>query len=483
MKSETKSIAQVALIKLACQARIALIIAATVVTALVQADSAFAETTETVMPVLSEVEGWKLVTEQDPQSQLAQIRVVVRSGGLSDPESKSGLAHFTARAMLRGTKTRPYEDLIHAIESLGGSISVTVDPTQTVFYGTVRAENVDSYMDLIRDVLTQPAFDPKELVSLQGTIQGELKARLQDTRVLAARALLGKAYAGTSAALSAWGTVDAVSKFTPFDAREFFKARYVRENMIIGMTSPLSVDEMRKLISFKLDSVPTGALDFPKVPGHRIKGRRAVLVDRKGLSTTPFFVAVPGVADPDPEMLALEVANFVFGEDMTSRLMKVLRSDNGWTYGASSGFTQLFGPKSEPTLFSIYTYPSVEYAQVALEKSLTMLEEFALQGLTEEEFEAAREALSSNYAFMVDTAEKRLELKLRETSTGRPAHTPAEYRKELAALELAQVNAIIAKRILLQDMVISVVGDAELMQPLLGRLPLVESVELVDVQP
>ena len=47
---------------------------------------------------------------------------------------------------------------------------------------------------------------------------------------------------------------------------------------------------------------------------------------------------------PIASMLALETGNFVFGEDFTSRLMQVLRNENGWTYGVYSGFNQLMGP-------------------------------------------------------------------------------------------------------------------------------------------
>jgi hypothetical protein len=50
-------------------------------------------------------QGWTLVTEQDTNSLITQIRIVVRSGSLSDPSGMPGLANFTARALLRGTKT------------------------------------------------------------------------------------------------------------------------------------------------------------------------------------------------------------------------------------------------------------------------------------------------------------------------------------------------------------------------------------------
>src|SRR5271156_4184660 len=106
--------------------------------------------------------GWTFVTEQDPSAALSHIRVVVRSGSVSDPAGFPGLAHFTARALLRGTQTRPFQELNNSIETLGGSISVSVDQTQTVFNATVLTQNLDSFLDLVRDVMTNPAFDVAE---------------------------------------------------------------------------------------------------------------------------------------------------------------------------------------------------------------------------------------------------------------------------------------------------------------------------------
>src|SRR6185437_17023389 len=73
--------------------------------------------------------GWTFVTEQDTQSQLAHLTIVVRSGSLSDPSNLPGLAYYTAKALFRGTKTRPYGDLTSAIEQLGASVDFQVTPT------------------------------------------------------------------------------------------------------------------------------------------------------------------------------------------------------------------------------------------------------------------------------------------------------------------------------------------------------------------
>ena len=233
----------------------------------------------------------------------------------------------------------------------------------------------------------------------------------------------------------------------------------------------------------RLAGLAEGSLDQPRLPAPTLQGKRAVLVDRKQMSTSPLMIAVKGVSDSDPDLLPLEVGNFIFGADFTSRLMQVLRAENGWTYGAYSGFNQLFSPQAEAGVFSLYTFPSVEFASLAIQKALAMLEEYVQAGLSEDDFHEAIEALSNRYAFEVDTVEKRLNLKLREILTGHLYDSPESYRGKLGALTREQVNSVILRRTLLSDWAVSVVGDAETLLPVLNSLPGIESVEVLDIQP
>lgn len=428
-------------------------------------------------------EGWTLVVEQDAKSLLARVEVRIRGGSLMDPPDQPGLASFTARALLRGTRTRPYEDLVSDLERIGAKISVQVETDYTALKGIVLAKSLDRFLQILRDILTQPAFDTKEVLTLQNILQGELKADLQDPRTLARYAFMRTMYAGTPLERPVRGTVAGLARITPQNLSKYFKERYVREAMVVGVTSPLKEEDITRKIRTTLKSVPKGSVPAVPFPQPGVKGRKAVIVDRKEMSTSPLYLGVQGTADQDPDQLALDLGNFIFGGDFTSRLMQVLRAQNGWTYGASSGYGQLLPPKGAPTVFSLYTFPSVEFTGLALPEALRLLELYVRKGLSEQEFTAAREALHNGYAFSIDTSEKRLALKFREVMNGRPFETTERYRERLAALSQSSVNQKLAEKTSLKNMVISIVGDAETLAPILKSLPSVESVEVVDIQP
>jgi zinc protease len=427
---------------------------------------------------------WTFVTERDPQAQVALVRVLVRSGSLSDPAGLPGLANFTGRGLLRGTLTRPYAELTAAIERLGASVSVRVDQDITVIQGSVLVRNFDPFLDLLRDVLTQPAFDPVEMATLQKTLQGELRASLQDPEELASRAVLASAYAGTAADHVAEGTADGIGRARPQDLLAFYRAHYGSRNMLVGLVTPFEDDDARGRVERRLSAVPEGGLDAPALPAPAgLHARRAVIVHREGLGTTPIYVVAPGIGDADTAAPSLDVGNFVFGGDFTSRLMQVLRAEHGWTYGVSSSYRQLLNPKRNPGLFSIYLFPSSDHAADALPVTISMLEEYVQKGLNSEEFVKAREALGNAYPFDVATAELRLLMRLREQLTGRPYLDAGQYSSLLQGLSLESVNRTIAAKTPVQDLLIVAVGDEKVLKPLLAKLPGVKSVEVVEPLP
>lgn len=426
---------------------------------------------------------FEIVTQRDPQAALVHITLMFRSGSLEDPTDLPGLAHFTARALLKGTQTRPYKDLIDAIERLGGTLEVSIDQTTTTFTGAVLAENLDFYLDVLRDVFSQPAFDVQELLTLQDIIRGELVSSLQDTREIAKRALMSLIYSGTKAERPVLGTLDGISKITPKDAAAFFQRAYVKGNLVIGVSSALEDADIQARLRSKLATIAEGPSRALPFPAWSLKGRRAVIVDRKDLATASTFVAIPGVGDADPSRRVLEAANAAFGGDFTSRLMRVLREEKGWTYGVRSGFEIALRPQAESGFFGIYTFPSAEFSTDALKTTWEELEKYARLGLTEEEWNGTRDALSRRYAFEIDTATKRLAQQMRSAKTGRPLLTPDAYTALIAATDLSSVNAQIAAHHDLGSAAIAVVGDAAVLKPLLKSLPQFDSVSIVEVQP
>ncbi len=187
------------------------------------------------------------------------------------------------------------------------------------------------------------------------------------------------------------------------------------------------------------------------------QGRALTLIDKPDRSQTQIFIGLLGSHPKDEDHLHLHVANTVFGGMFSSRLMQQVRVKRGWSYGAYSSLPL----DRHRQAFSIWTFPKSEDAAACLKLELDMLSEWIDKGITEKELKSAKNMLTRSYAFMVDTASKRLGLALDEILYDLPTGYYASYTKRIADTTLTEVNAALRRRLDPNHLVVSLVGTRD----------------------
>ena len=61
-------------------------------------------------------------------------------------------------------------------------------------------------------------------------------------------------------------------------------------------------------------------------------------MDKPDSTQTYFAIGNVGIAENDPDRVAIRVVNTIFGGRFTSELNEALRVESGYTYGAESFF-------------------------------------------------------------------------------------------------------------------------------------------------
>lgn len=425
-----------------------------------------------------------ILYEWDSRAQVIQLYLIFPMGSLDDPKGQVGLTHFVARSLFRGTQSKKYLELNLAIEKLGASIDVSVGFQRTVFAAEVIRNNFKPFLELLGEIFEKPAFDKKEIGIVKNLIIGEIRSSVQNPRILAARGVLKSFYAKTSMEEDPDGSPEVIRKLSRDQILKHYKKFFVRENIQLALVSPWEGQMIEPTLKEFIQRIPSGvAKEITAVPPvASSQKRQAIVIPRPSMSTTPFFLVVPGVPGSHPDCTALEVANFVFGADFTSRLIQVLRAQNGWTYGANSSFHQFLGHTKDAGVFTIYTYPSEEFAAKALPKTLELYEEYIQKGVTPQEFETAIAALSQSYAFEWDTAEKRLNARLRALMTGQPCYDLLQYQAALQKLSLGDVNGAIQRHLKETPMTLVAVGQAALLKKIFQKMRAVDSVRQLPIR-
>ena len=106
----------------------------------------------------------------------ASVAVFVRAGSRDEPEARAGVSHFLEHMAFKGTTRRSSREIVEEIEAVGGDLNAGTSTETTAYYARVLKADVPLALDVLSDILSEPAFDPAELRREQNVIVQEIGA-------------------------------------------------------------------------------------------------------------------------------------------------------------------------------------------------------------------------------------------------------------------------------------------------------------------
>ncbi|MCI0406834.1 MAG: insulinase family protein, partial [candidate division Zixibacteria bacterium] len=119
--------------------------------------------------------GLLVMIVQHQELPVVAFRMMVKSGGMSDPSGKAGLANFAADLLRQGTKTKSATEISEEIDFVGGSLSAGADYDYLSVNCQVLKKYFDTGLNLVSDVILNPAFDKTEIERLRSRRIGEIQ--------------------------------------------------------------------------------------------------------------------------------------------------------------------------------------------------------------------------------------------------------------------------------------------------------------------
>ena len=117
---------------------------------------------------------------------LVDLEIALPVGSLQDPAGQEGLAQLTGHLMRRGPRGLSQERFEDRLASLGARASVEVSMRSTRIRGTVLRRNLEPLLELLADLVWQPALRASDFAKLKRRAQAALIARLDDDQTLGA---------------------------------------------------------------------------------------------------------------------------------------------------------------------------------------------------------------------------------------------------------------------------------------------------------
>jgi predicted Zn-dependent peptidase len=203
---------------------------------------------------------------------------------------------------------------------------------------------------------------------------------------------------------------------------------------------------------------------------------RVLLVNKGDAKETTFYIGSPGVSRNNPDYVAIEVVNTLFGGRFTSMLNDELRVNSGLTYGAGSRFNNLKNGGS----FYISTFTASKTTEPAIDKALEVLNNLHAKGIDEKALASAKNYVKGQFPPNYETTEQLATLLSQIFWYNFDKSFINDLEKNVDGLDLARVNQIIAKYFPKDKMQFVLIGKSEDIKKIAEKYGKVTEVEISD---
>ncbi|MBA3413799.1 MAG: insulinase family protein [Chloroflexia bacterium] len=285
--------------------------------------------------------GAVLLTQVRPGDPAVSVRLRLAAGALGDPEDKEGLAVLAARAMLRGTLDRSFEEINEFTDGRGASISVDAGRHATEVSIRCLREDLKPMLALAAEILRAPAFPEVEVEQVRRELLTAISEANQDTRATANRVMRRELFpAPHPLGRRVSGDLDSVGTITREDLIGWQATRFGANLLTVAMVGGInSIDDAAALVGTALAGWNANGQSTGEAPPppHR-EGETRARVEIAGKSQADVAIGLATVSRLDPDFYGLDVANLILGRlGLMGRLGATVRDAQGLAYYAFSG--------------------------------------------------------------------------------------------------------------------------------------------------
>lgn len=398
------------------------------------------------------------------RGQAVYVRLVLRYGNEQNLQGLAKAAELLPTLMLRGTRQLTRQQLQDRLDEHRAQLQATGIPGEAAFTIETKRDQLPPVLDLLRQVLREPALPENEFEILRQAHLSRQEQRLSDPQALATTWVRRRLFPYQKGDPRYVPTVAEETEL--LKALTLAEVRKLYEGYLSGSAGELAVvgdfdpGEILPLFSQILEGwKATAAYERLKVSGEvNLQAETETILTPDKANAVYFAATVFPVSDAHPDFAALEIGNDIFGGgSLSSRLGDRVRQQEGLSYGVGSGFNaRPLDDRAALYVFAICNPINMEKVQAAIREELDKL---LAAGVAQEELAAAVKGYLENKA-LERTEDAQLAAVLTNLAfAGRTMQYYADLEAKIASLTPQDVHAALRRHVDPRRIVVAVAGD------------------------
>jgi len=345
--------------------------------------------------------GLRLITETMPQVRSVTVGVWLTRGSRHESDARSGVAHFIEHMLFKGTTSRTAEDLAQEIDSIGGHLDAFTAKEYAAYYIKVLDEHLPIAVDLLSDLVLNPAFRDEDIAREKNVVLEEIKMVEDTPDDLVHEVFTQSFWQGHPLGRPILGSRQTVEALTSDTLREYFGGAYVASNVIVAAAGNLEHDRVRELVArafAPLGATGEGVEDQPP------RAVPCLTVRTKDLGQSHVVMGTSAYPQRHDDRYVSYILNTVLGGSMSSRLFQNVREKRGLAYAVFSGLNAY----RDAGVLSIYAGCSTASVGQVVDLVVEELKGLKTTPVTAEELRRAKDHLKGSLMLSLENTASRM---------------------------------------------------------------------------
>jgi zinc protease len=339
--------------------------------------------------------GLTLIVEENRGAPVASVQAWCNTGSIHEGKLLgAGLSHILEHMLFKGTSSRAPGVIASQVQDAGGYINAYTSYDRTVYWIDVPAKGASQAVDILADAMMNATLPENEYNKEQDVIRREFAMGYDNPDRTASLLLFRTAFHTSPFKEPVIGHLDIYNKLTRQDVLDYYKRRYVPNNLCFVVVGDVNAAQIRDQLGAFFEKYPRVALEPVPVAEEppqlgKQEGRDTFPTD---LSRMNIAWRAPGATSPDAP--AVEVLSAVLASGTSSILNTEVREKKGLVHQIGGGLYTL-----TPTEGLIYIGAVADPSkrEAAEKEILAQVAKVSRDGISDSQLQKAKKGILSEH--------------------------------------------------------------------------------------
>lgn len=379
--------------------------------------------------------GMKLVFEQKKSMHSVAFGLWVRVGSIDDGLNL-GIAHFIEHMIFKGNEKWSAKQIASHVDLLGAQLNAFTEKESTCYYGRVIDEEFPSLLELVSEIVLNPALQQEDVEKERQVILEEIKMDLDTPDERIHDLLDALMFEPTPYGKGILGEEETVSTMESTMLKVHHQTHYQPSQMVLSIVGNGEFESYVSLVEKIFSQVPPQEIQSrtsskgaskPKHYEHYSKE-----TEQLHLALGLQFQALTELKD----RIYMSMINSYLGSSMSSRLFQEFREERGWVYSIYS-YSQLFQHHSS---FNIYAGFQPERTEEVIALLAKIFQDLRAKGIDSDSIHTFQRYLKGTLAISDESPTSRMNYLGRATLFEEPIYDSEEILAGVEAIDEVELN-------------------------------------------